>query len=74
MDNTRGIMNFKQPEDYPLITKYADSDRSSYENIRKNMPDRVKVQKALNEFLENSLYKNNFQNKGYIDGLGLKVE
>ena len=74
MDNTRGIMNFKQPEDYPLITKYADSDRSSYENIRKNMPDRVKVQKALNEFLENSLYKNNFQNKGYIDGLGLKAE
>ena len=74
MDNTRGIMNFKQPEDYPLITKYADSDRSSYENIRKNMPDRVKVQKALSEFLENSLYKNNFQNKGYIDGLGLKAE
>lgn len=74
MDNTRGIMNFKQPEDYPLITKYADSDRSSYENVRKNMPDRVKVQKALNQFLENSLYKNCFQNKGYIDGLGLKVE
>ena len=74
MDNLRGIMNFKQPEDYPLITKYADSDRSSFENVRKNMPDRVKVQKALNQFLENSLYKNNFQNKGYIEGLGLKVE
>lgn len=74
MDNLRGIMNFNQPEDYPLITRYAASDRSNFEKIRINMPDRVKVQKALNGFLENSQYKNCFQNKGYIEGLGLKVE
>lgn len=74
MDNLRGIMNFKQPEDYSLITKYAESDRSSFEKVRENMPDRVKAQKALNQFLENSLYKNNFQNKGYIKGLGFTVE
>ncbi len=74
MDNTKGIMNFKQPADYALITQYADSDRSSFENIRKNMPDRTKVQKALNGFLEQCQYKNCFQNKGYIQGLGLKVE
>lgn len=70
MDNTKGIMNFNQPEDYPLITKYGESDRSNFEKVRENMPDRVKVQKALNQYLENSLYKNNFQNKGYIEGLG----
>ncbi len=74
MDNLRGIMNFKQPEDYPLITKYAESDRSSFEKVRENMPDRVKVQKALNEFLENCKYKNNFPNKGYVEGLGFTVE
>lgn len=74
MDNTRGIMNFKQPEDYPLITKFAESDRSSYEKVRENMPNRGLVQKALNGFLENCLYKNNFQNKGYIEGLGLKED
>jgi len=74
MDNLRGIMNFKQPEDYPLITNYAASDRSNFEKIRTNMPDRVKVQKALNGFLESSQYKNCFQNKGYIEGLGLRVE
>lgn len=74
MDDKQGIGNFKQPEDYPLITKYAKSNRSTYENMRKNMPDRIKVQKALNEFLENSLFKNNFQNKGYIDGLGFKIK
>jgi endoglucanase len=74
MDDLQGIMNFKQPQDYPLITKYAKSDRSSYENIRKNMPDRIKIQQALNEFLDNALFKNNFPNKGYVRGLGFKVE
>ncbi|MEQ8242935.1 cellulase family glycosylhydrolase [Fulvivirga sp.] len=74
MNNTAGIMNFEQPEDYHLITEYAKSDRSSYAKMRENRPDVVKVQKALNEFLENSLYKNNFQNKGYIEGLGFTVD
>ena len=74
MDNTRGIMNFKQPEDYPLITKFAEADRGSYEKVRNAMPDRTKAQQALNGFLENCIYKNCFQNKGYIEGLGLKVE
>lgn len=74
INNTAGIMNFQEPEDFNFISKFAESDRSSFEKIRENMPDRTKVQKALNLFLENSLYKNNFQNKGYIDGLGFRVQ
>jgi len=60
MNNLAGIMNFKEPEDYHLITKYADSDRSSFAKMRENRPDILKIQKALNDYLENSLYKNNF--------------
>ncbi len=74
MNNTKGIMNFMEPENFKLITLYAQSDRSSFENIRKNRPDVIKVQEALNEYLINALYKNNFQNKGYIEGLEFKVE
>jgi len=74
MDDTSGIMNFKLPQEYSLISEYAKSDRSSYEKTRKNMPDRAKVQKALNKFAENSLFKNNFPNKGYINELGFKVQ
>ncbi len=74
MDNTKGIMNFTMPTDYDLISRYSQSDRSSYEKIRENMPDRAKVQKALNQYIENCLYKNCFQNKGYIQGLGLKTD
>lgn len=74
MNNTKGIMNFEEPEDYHLITKYADSDRSSYAKMRENRPDILKIQKALNAYLENSLYKNNFPNKGYVKALNFKVD
>jgi len=73
MNNTKGIMNFGEPENWHLITEYAQSNRSSYENMRKNRPDTQKVQVALNEFLNNCLYKNNYQNTGYIEALGFKV-
>ncbi len=74
MNNTRGIMNFNEPEDYHLLTEYAKSDRSTYKMVRENRPDVIKVQQALNQFLENSLYKNNYVNKGYTNGLNFKVD
>ncbi|NEW80053.1 MAG: glycoside hydrolase family 5 protein [Gelidibacter sp.] len=74
MNNTKGIMNFEEPEDYHLITKYADSDRSSFAKMRENRPAILKIQKALNAYLENSLYKNNFPNKGYVKALNFKTD
>jgi hypothetical protein len=74
MNNLAGIMNFKEPEDYHLITKYADSDRSSFAKMRENRPDILKIQKALNDYLENSLYKNSFSNKGYVKALNFKTD
>ena len=74
MNNTKGIMNFEEPIDYHLITKYADSDRSTFAKIRENRPDILKIQKALNAYLENSLYKNNYPNKGYVKALNFKTD
>jgi len=73
MNNKSGIMNFTQPETYHLITAYADSSRNKYSDMRKNRPERKLVQKALNEFVENSKFKNNFPNEGYVNGLGFEV-
>ena len=73
MNNTKGIMNFDEPEDYHLISEYSLSDRSSYSKIRENKPDQVKVQQALNTFLENALYKNNYPNTDYIKALNFTV-
>jgi len=71
MNNNSGIMNFREPDDYYLITEFALSDRSSYKKIRKNIPDRSRVQNALNEFVENSRFPNCFPNEGYVKALGI---
>ena len=70
MNNTKGIMNYHQPENYDLIINYAESDRSSYKSIRENLPNRQKVKKILKDFIENSQFKNSYQNEGYIKALG----
>lgn len=72
MDNTRGPVNFNRPENYDLIMDYAESDRSTYKNIRVNRPDIKKVRLALNGFLEQCKFENCFPNNGYLKALGLK--
>ena len=67
-------MNFEEPDAYHLITEYAKSDRSTFAKVRENRPDIIKIQQALNQYLENSLYKNNYVNKGYTKGLNFKVD
>ena len=72
MNNTKGIMNFEQPALYDLLVQYSNSDRSSYEKTRGNRPNRGDVNLALKQYLDNCLFENCFQNKGYIEGLGFK--
>ena len=72
MKNTKGMMNFKEPEMYPHLVAYATSDRSRYSTIRSHRPDIAKIKTAMNEFLENSKFKNCFANEGYTKALGLK--
>lgn len=70
MDNTSGPMNFKMPENYDLIIEYAESDRSTYKNIRENKPDYKKVKIALGNFLEECKFENCFPNQDYLKALG----
>ena len=71
MDNTRGPVNFNRPEYYDLIMEYAESDRSTYKNMRENRPDINKVNKALKGYLEQCKFENCFPNNGYLKALGL---
>jgi aryl-phospho-beta-D-glucosidase BglC (GH1 family) len=70
MDNTRGPMNFKMSENYDLIIEYAESDRSTYKNIRENKPDYKKIKIALGNFLEECKFENCFPNQDYLNALG----
>lgn len=71
MDNTAGIVSFPVPEGYELVRNFADSTRTTFEQIRKvTPPDRALVRKALDGFLENCLFEHCTGNKGYIEALG----
>lgn len=75
MNNTRGPMNFDQPEGYDHFIKYADSDRGTYAKIRtmKDSLDGIQpeeVETLLSQYVENSKFENCYPNKGYIEALG----
>ncbi|MBK0379872.1 glycoside hydrolase family 5 protein [Mucilaginibacter segetis] len=74
LDNTRGIVTFKEPEGYDSVIAYTEKPRASFEEIRKAAPaDREMIKRALDGFLENCKFANCTPNKGYIEALGLKV-
>lgn len=73
MDSPRGPVSIKQPNGYNIIKTYAEGDRVSYDDLRKNRPDAKIVRKILDEYLENILLKNCTVNPGYLNALGMKV-
>lgn len=78
MNNTRGPINFDQPEGWNLFVEYAESDRTSFGKIRAlkdslNGIDPETITAVLNQFVENSKFENCFPNKGYIDALGFDL-
>ncbi len=79
MDNTRGPMNFNKPDGYDNFTQYADSDRSSFGQIRalRDSLDGIKpanIVAILTQYVENSKFENCYPNKGYCEALGLPVK
>jgi endoglucanase len=74
MENKRCIVSFNQPDNYNLITAYADTSRNSFKDIQQNRPANIKaVQKALSDFLINCRFENCHMNTGYIKALGLQT-
>ena len=71
LDTDRSIVSIKKTGDYEAIKKFADSNRQTFEDIRKNTPDRKIVLKALEEYLINIKLDNCNINTEYIKALGL---
>jgi hypothetical protein len=75
MNNTRGPMNFPQPDGYENFIAYAESDRSSFAHIRalKDSLDGIRPEEmvaVLEQYVENSQFENCFPNPGYCEALG----
>ncbi|NUQ82637.1 MAG: cellulase family glycosylhydrolase [Bacteroidetes bacterium] len=71
MDDTAGPVQFKKPENWDLIVKYADGDRSTFKAIRENRPDRQVVIKTLQQYILNMRAEVCTVNEGYMKALGL---
>jgi endoglucanase len=71
MDSDRNIVTFKKPEQYEMLSYYADGDHNSFERIRSHRPDIKIVKAALTGFLDSCKAAHCVQNEGYIKALGL---
>ena len=76
MDNTRGPMNFEKPPGYDAFVQYAESDRSSFKEIRALKDSLTGIEQneiiaVLRQYAENSRFENCYPNEGYCRALGL---
>ncbi len=73
LDTDRSIVSINQPESYNKIIDYANTNRQTFEEIRKALPNRDTVMKATEEYLNNIRLRNCKVNEEYIKALGLKI-
>ena len=69
------MMGIRKPAEWDsIIVKFAEADRSSFAEIRKNRPNQEQGKKLLMEFVENAKFQNCMPQAGYIKSMGLKAE
>lgn len=78
MDDTRGMMNYDQPDGYDKLIKYAEGDRSTFAKVRalKDSIGGLKPEEVvgiLNQFVENSKFENCYPNEGFCEALGFDL-
>ena len=74
MENLSGFVTFSMPANYDMVIAFAESSRTSFEEIRKATPaNREAAKKALFDFINNSRFENCRVNKGYVGALGFKI-
>jgi endoglucanase len=75
MENKAGISSFSMPDNYEKVIGYTEKPRSSFEDIRKATPEnREQMKASIYAILNNCKFENCTPNKGYIEGLGLKLK
>ncbi len=71
LDATSNVVSINMPEKYDTLISYAKKPRVTFEEIRNSRPLKKIVMEILNNFLENSKFKNCVVNEEYIKALGL---
>ena len=68
------FVGIKEPEGWDKVKAFSEAPRGSYKEIRDARPDQEEAWKAMQAFIENSKFKNNVIQEGYITALGLNPD
>jgi len=63
-----------EPEGWDKVKAFSEAPRSSFKEIREARPNQEEAWKAMLGFIENSKFKNNIIQEGYIRALGLNPQ
>jgi aryl-phospho-beta-D-glucosidase BglC (GH1 family) len=74
LEATSCPVSINSPAEWETIVGFAESPRTTFEEVRKQRPPKEKVQKALNDYLERIKFANCRINHGYLKALGVKAQ
>jgi aryl-phospho-beta-D-glucosidase BglC (GH1 family) len=72
LNTNRSIVSVNLPDGYDKIINYANSNRQTFDEIRKSLPNRDTVTKAVSEYIYNIKLNNCKVNREYIKALFFK--
>jgi len=72
LDSDRCIVSINQPDNYDKIIEFANTDRQTFDDIRKALPNRDTVSIVVAKYINNIKINNCKVNSEYIKALGLK--
>ena len=72
LDATSCVASINKPINWDAMVAFADGPRTTFEEVRKHRPPKVKSQKALSEYLEQIKFANCRINDGYLKALGVR--
>ena len=71
--NDSCVMGVREPENWDQVKSFAESPRTTYQEIREARPDQTVARKAMMDFVRNSGLENCVPQTDYIQSLGLRV-
>lgn len=71
--NDSCVMGVREPENWDQVKNFAESPRTTYQEIREARPDQAVARKAMMDFVRNSGLENCVPQTDYIQSLGLRV-
>jgi len=72
MDDQIAIVSFARPAGYDAIVRFAESDRSDFEDLTSGRPNQKDTAATIDRFLLNLRFENSAENVRMVEALGMQ--